>query len=764
MLSRRKSASARPADRLSLSAFSAPPVRPSGLRFVTVSIVVVFVALCVLLFDLVGRALQDARREVDAAAVTKATLVARSYGSYLAERTSTSDILSRTVAFEFRSSRGALDLNYLVQEGLVLPSDETLLTLVNAQGLVTQSWPTPPKRAVYLSDREHFIVQKNAHDDNLFIGAPVLGRVSRAKTIQFTRRLSLRDQSFDGIVVVSQPPQYFTASFANHSNLGNDGEILVFRSDGSLLVRGRADGSVSTDGLPLSMYPAEAGGTKPQRDPIDGQRRLFVRQAVPGYALIAVVALSEADIYANYERQARLYWAWTLVVVIALVLVAALAMFNARRVLYDRARNKQLAETDLLTGLGNRRAIETFLAQLPEAEAAQSISLILIDVTDFGAINRRYGDDGGDNFLAAFATRIRAVAQDSDLIARIKGDQFAILFAGQEPHARALYCLRTITDAFNQQPILFHGHTHRVTMSIGFASASVEAARTGDLQARAELALQLAKRETAATHGTRYKAFAQSMLDSQEEARELEFDLDNAVRQREGIAADCAPVVCPASGVARGVWVTPVWRRAELPTLRADAFMPVAEKQGLAVFVWMQTIESARAAIAPVAQPTTIYLRLPAQILTDPLFSADVFAGAPPSASFVIAVFGVEQLPERDVLHDVIGQLRAQAVRVLLALDPADGVPLCLTDTSAIDGLLVEGEGVAALPASELACGVASGMFDAGSRLGWRVVVGGVATREQFEWLAAWPALEVFGPFVERHHELRPEPAGPGAA
>lgn len=760
MLSRRKSASARPADRLSLSAFSAPPVRPSGLRFVTISIVVVFVALCVLLFDLVGRALQDAKHEVDAAAVTKATLVARSYGSYLAERTSTSDILSRTVAFEFRSSHGTLDLNYLVQEGLVLPSDETLLTLVNAQGLVTQSWPTPPKRDVYLSDREHFIVQKNARDDNLFIGAPVLGRVSRAKTIQFTRRLSLREQAFDGIVVVSQPPQYFTASFANHSNLGNDGEILVFRSDGSLLVRGRADGSVSTDGLPLGMYPSEESGVSPQRDPIDGQRRLFVRQPVPGYSLIAVVALSESDIYANYERQTASYWAWTFVVVIALVLVAALAMFNARRVLYDRARNKQLAETDLLTGLGNRRAIEVLLSQLPEADAAQSISLILIDVTDFGAINRRYGDDGGDNFLAAFATRIRAVAQDSDLIARIKGDQFAILFAGHEPHARALYCLRTITDAFNQQPILFHGHTHRVTMSIGFASASVEAARTGDLQARAELALQLAKRETAATHGTRYKAFAQSMLDSQDEARELELDLDNAVRQREGITAECAPVVCPASGASCGVWVTPVWRRDDLPAVRADAFMPVAEKQGLAVFVWMQTIEAALAAVASAPQ-TTIYLRLPAQVLTDPAFSVEVFTGASPSASFVIAVFGVEQLSVHDGLRDVVAQLRAHAIRVLLAFDPADGVP---TGETAIDGLLVEGAGVAALPASELACGVAAGIFDAGSRLGWRLVVGGVATREQFEWLAAWPALEVFGPFVDRHPDLQPVLVGPGSA
>jgi diguanylate cyclase (GGDEF)-like protein len=762
MLSRRKSASARPADRLSLSALAAPPARPSGLRFVTVSIVVVFVALCVLLFDMVGRVLQDAKRDADTAAVTKATLVARSYGSYLAERTSTSDILSRTVAFEFRSSHGALDLDYLVKEGLVLPSDETLLTLVDGHGLVTQSWPTPPKRAVYLSDREHFIVQKNARDDNLFIGTPVLGRVSRAKTIQFTRRLSLRDQSFDGIVVVSQPPQYFTASFANHANLGNDGEILVFRSDGVLLVRGRADGSVSTDGLRLDMYPSESGGMVPRRDPIDGRRRLFVRQPVPGYSLIAVVALSEADIYANYERQTVSYWTWTLIVVIALVIVAALALINARRVLYDRARTRQLAETDLLTGLGNRRAVETFLAQVPEDDADQSIALMLIDVTDFGALNRRYGDDGGDNFLAAFATRIRAVAQDADLIARLKGDQFAILFAGHEPHARALYCVRSLTDAFNQQPILFHGHTHRVTMSIGFASASVEAALIGDLQARAELALQLAKRDTAASHGTRHQAFVQSMLDSQDEARELELDLDNAVRQRAGIAAACAPVVCPASGVACGVWVTPVWRRADLPVLRADAFLPVADKLGLAVFVWLQAIEDALAATA--AQPTTLYLRLPAAVLTDPAFSVDVFTHAPSSASFVIAVPGAEALTASDSLSGMITKLRAQRIRVLLAVDPAEGVPLALTHEVALDGLLVEGQSVAALPASELACGLAAGIFDAGSRLGWRVLVGGVTTREQFEWLAAWPALDVFGPFVDRHHDPRPALARPGAA
>jgi diguanylate cyclase (GGDEF)-like protein len=86
--------------------------------------------------------------------------------------------------------------------------------------------------------------------------------------------------------------------------------------------------------------------------------------------------------------------------------------------------------TDPLTGVGNRRAFEQRLARLQVEPGSGEIGLIMCDLDRFKAVNDRLGHPAGDRVLRAFAAAAAASVRESDLVARIGGDEFAVLVFG----------------------------------------------------------------------------------------------------------------------------------------------------------------------------------------------------------------------------------------------------------------------------------------------------------------------------------------------
>jgi len=155
----------------------------------------------------------------------------------------------------------------------------------------------------------------------------------------------------------------------------------------------------------------------------------------------------------------------------------------------------ELAVVDTLTGLNNRRYLETHLATLVDqaANKGRALSLMILDIDHFKSVNDTYGHDAGDQVLKHFAARIRKVVRTADLFCRLGGEEFVVVMpeTGLDAAAKIAERVRVAVEkdvfAFGED-----GFAIPVTVSIGLA----ERGRDNDADAlfrRADKALYRSK-------------------------------------------------------------------------------------------------------------------------------------------------------------------------------------------------------------------------------------------------------------------------------
>jgi diguanylate cyclase (GGDEF)-like protein len=161
----------------------------------------------------------------------------------------------------------------------------------------------------------------------------------------------------------------------------------------------------------------------------------------------------------------------------------------------DREREimQTLAHTDALTGLPNRRGLETALAAaLPHADAQRMQAVFMLDLDGFKAINDRLGHAAGDELLVAVATRLKSHLRHSDIVARLGGDEFVILARNLGGEQNAWQLGRKLIEAFGQ-PFLLRGQLCSVGLTIGFALAPLDGSDAQALLKRADAAMYAGK-------------------------------------------------------------------------------------------------------------------------------------------------------------------------------------------------------------------------------------------------------------------------------
>lgn len=167
---------------------------------------------------------------------------------------------------------------------------------------------------------------------------------------------------------------------------------------------------------------------------------------------------------------------------------------ETERVAFELERD-HLAFNDVLTGLPNRAS---FLAHTARALfAAQTIQtelvIILFDLDGFKAVNDAHGHSAGDDLLRELSGRVRSALRETDILARIGGDEFTILLQAQVGALDVDVVVRKVEDAISE-PLSVNGHELYVRASIGVARYPVDGVTTEALLARADEAMYRAKR------------------------------------------------------------------------------------------------------------------------------------------------------------------------------------------------------------------------------------------------------------------------------
>ena len=158
----------------------------------------------------------------------------------------------------------------------------------------------------------------------------------------------------------------------------------------------------------------------------------------------------------------------------------------------------EMAITDALTGLYNRRYMETHLSSLVEQNAARGkpIAVLVLDIDFFKAVNDGHGHDAGDDVLREFALRIRKSIRNIDLACRYGGEEFVIVMPETDMGVATMVAER-LRRCIAGEPFPIQEGTRLldVTLSIGIAALAGDGDNAAAMLKRADQALYRAKRD-----------------------------------------------------------------------------------------------------------------------------------------------------------------------------------------------------------------------------------------------------------------------------
>jgi diguanylate cyclase (GGDEF)-like protein/PAS domain S-box-containing protein len=237
----------------------------------------------------------------------------------------------------------------------------------------------------------------------------------------------------------------------------------------------------------------------------------------------------------------------------------------------EAERIRYLAEHDTLTGLINRNTLHAALEpKISAAEAgAQEVALLVIGVDGFQQINEMLGNTWGDLVLRAISQRLAVAVPPAGLLARLSGDEFAIVIATHDISDDLGRFAEQIGESFDA-PLLAGNRHLRVKVSIGAAVCPKDGRTADELLSNAHMALSRAK----ATNRGGYVLFEDSIRRELEKRLTLEAELLLAA-DRDEFELFYQPQVHLADGRLIGAEALIRWRHPERGLVSPGEFMPI---------------------------------------------------------------------------------------------------------------------------------------------------------------------------------------------
>ena len=333
---------------------------------------------------------------------------------------------------------------------------------------------------------------------------------------------------------------------------------------------------------------------------------------------------------------------------------------------YEERLSRQ-ALHDGLTSLANRTL---FIGRLErtasDGRGRGALSVLFIDLDDFKGVNDSLGHQAGDALLIAVARRLVASVRPEDTVARVGGDEFAILLENTKPR-EAVIAAQRILGAL-ALPVVLEGREVQPSASLGVASS--RDGNAGTLLIDADLAMYFAKRDGKNS----YRVFEPAMRAGRLERLQLGEDLRAALTAGD-VTVDYQPIVDLRTDDIVGVEALARWQHPSQGRLGPAVFVPLAEEIGAATELDLYVMERACRQVRGWNEAGVPNLRLAVNLSGNDLTSRDLV----PGVTRILATTGLapDQLElevtesaavvETSSVQEVLAQLKELGVH--LAID-----------------------------------------------------------------------------------------------
>lgn len=339
----------------------------------------------------------------------------------------------------------------LVQQSSIMPQLHGLFIYgPDGHWIVTDKVVTPdsPNNA----DRDYFRYHRTHEDRSVRIGEVIRSKSTGELIIPVSRRLNNPDGSFAGVLLGTVKVSYFVDYYGDFK-IDDKGALVLAMRNGTILVRRPFVESVIGKSLVNSVIfkkhlPNANQGVAQARAVVDDTERLYGFRALTTYPLVVEAGISRESIIAPWRRD-LLKTGFVLIFLIAILVgfgLIVLSQLRLRMIMEKQIRNahqsmRDMALTDSLTGLGNRRRLDIALADELRLARRQSssLALIMLDVDYFKRYNDKYGHAAGDECLRAVAIAIQqTIKRPGDLAVRYGGEEFTILLPNTDSAGAAM--------------------------------------------------------------------------------------------------------------------------------------------------------------------------------------------------------------------------------------------------------------------------------------------------------------------------------------
>ncbi len=438
-----------------------------------------------------------------------------------------------------------------------------------------------------------------------------------------------------------------------------------------------------------------------------------------------------------------------LMIAAVVVLVTVFTRQMTRRLARSEAKAVHTARHDALSGLPNRSRFHAMLSDTltENADGETNTAVVYIDLDHFKDINDTLGHSAGDKVIVAVAQRLRRVIPESGIVARISGDEFAMVIRNCEDDVWLDFILDQVQDEISR-PIMIGRRELFASLSMGAAIAPRDGNDPDELLRKADIALYDAK-----ANGRGRRSFFEQSMELQVQSRDkMSRELRLALKNDE---LDLAFQPQTDTSAKRIVSVEALarWTMDDGTVVPPSQFIPVAEETGLIneLGIWVLNKACAKAHEWP---GITMSVNVSPNQFKHPRFVEKVMAilaanNLPPQR-LEIEVTETVFAGRNDAVLKALRRLKNLGVKVALDDFGSGYSSLSYLRRFPFDTLKIDRDFVSDMNGNAEAEAILVSIIQLGKALGMTIVAEGIETIEQIRFLQAHDCHRMQGYFISK--------------